>query len=83
MITVPEAMLSSERQRIVDLATAAQMPGIYPDRLFAEWPAVTFFPSTAPMSSTLPSSVRRYVDRILKGAKPADLPVCNRPSSTW
>jgi hypothetical protein len=29
-------MLFQERQRIVDLAMAAQLPGVYPDRPFAD-----------------------------------------------
>ena len=34
--TVAEAMLFQERQRIVDLALASRLPGMYPDRPFAD-----------------------------------------------
>jgi putative tryptophan/tyrosine transport system substrate-binding protein len=34
--TVADAMLFAERQRIVELTTAAQLPGVFPDRQFAD-----------------------------------------------
>jgi putative ABC transport system substrate-binding protein len=72
VLTVPEAMLFQERQRIVDLATAARLPGIYPDRLFADAGGLLFY---GPDVLDLFKRAAGYVDRILKGAKAADLPV--------
>jgi putative tryptophan/tyrosine transport system substrate-binding protein len=58
--------------RIVDFAARNRLPAAYPARLFAlEGGLMTYGPDTA-------TYVRRagyYVDRILRGAKPADLPV--------
>jgi putative tryptophan/tyrosine transport system substrate-binding protein len=58
--------------RIVDFAASNRLPAVYPARLFAlAGGLMTYGPDTA-------TYVRRagyYVDRILKGAKPADLPV--------
>lgn len=72
VLTVPEAMLFQERQRIVELATAARLPGIYPDRLFADAGGLLFY---GPDVLDLFKRAAGYVDRIIKGAKPIDLPV--------
>ena len=72
VITVAEALLFQERQRIVDLATAAQLPGIYPDRPFADAGGLLFY---GPNVLDLFKRAAGYVDRILKGAKAGDLPV--------
>jgi len=71
-ITLADGMLLNNRTRIVEFAAKSQLPAIYPDREFAEAGGlIAYGPSLA-------SSFRRaatYVDKILKGAKPADLPV--------
>jgi putative ABC transport system substrate-binding protein len=72
VLTLPEAMLFQERQRIVDLATAARLPGMYPDRPFADVGGLLFY---GPDVRDLFRRAAGYVDRILKGAKPAELPV--------
>jgi len=59
-------------QAIVDLAARQQLPAIYETKNFVEAGGlISYGPS-------VPDSYRRaagYVDRIFKGAKPADLPV--------
>jgi putative ABC transport system substrate-binding protein len=72
VITVAEAMLFQERQRIVELAMAAQLPGIYPDRLFANAGGLLFY---GPDVLDLFKRTAGYVDRILKGANAAELPI--------
>ena len=65
-------MLFSERKRIVDLAAAGKLPGMYNSREFVELGGLIGY------GANLADLSRRgagYVDRILKGAKPADLPV--------
>ena len=72
LITLGDGMLWSVRTRIVDFAMKSRLPGIYPDR---EFPEVGGLMSYGPNPA---DNVRRaavLVDKILKGAKPADLPV--------
>jgi putative ABC transport system substrate-binding protein len=72
LITLPEAMLFQERQQIVELAMEARLPGIYPDRPFANAGGLLFY---GPNVLDLFKRAAGYVDRILKGANPSDLPV--------
>ena len=72
MLTVADAFLWSQRARIVSLAARHRLPGMYPEREFALEGGLMAY------GSSVPENFRRaagYVDRILKGAKPADLPV--------
>jgi putative ABC transport system substrate-binding protein len=62
----------ANRQLIVDFAIEHQMPGMYPYRELAEAGGLMSY------GASVPDLFRRaagYVDKILKGAKPADLPV--------
>jgi putative tryptophan/tyrosine transport system substrate-binding protein len=72
LITLADGMLLDNRARIVAFAAKNRLPGIFPDRDFAEVGGLmTYGPSLA-------ANFRRaaaFVDKILKGAKPADLPV--------
>ena len=72
LITQPSAVFLNRRTQIVDLAARMQLPGIFPDRELAEAGGLmTYGPSVT-------ANFRRaatYVDKILKGTKPGDLPV--------
>ena len=62
----------AERKRIVELAGKYRLPAIYPQR------SLSMRAVSCPMGKTPTDLFRRaavYVDKILKGAKPADLPV--------
>jgi putative tryptophan/tyrosine transport system substrate-binding protein len=61
-----------ERKRIVELAGKYRLPAIYAQKEFVDAGGLMFY------GADLADSYRRvatYVDKILKGAKPADLPV--------
>jgi putative tryptophan/tyrosine transport system substrate-binding protein len=60
------------RQLIVDFALKNRLPGIYEERVFVEAGGLM---SYAPSFTDLFRRAATYVDKILKGAKPADLPV--------
>jgi len=65
-------MLFNERRHLADLAAKNRLPTMYP------WTDAVHAGSLMAYSPDLPDLFRRaasYVDRILKGAKPADLPV--------
>jgi ABC-type uncharacterized transport system substrate-binding protein len=62
----------SNRQLIVDFALKNRLPGIYEERVFVEAGGLM---SYAPSFTDLFRRAATYVDKILKGAKPADLPV--------
>ena len=60
------------RARIVDFAAKSRLPAMYPDREYVE---VGGLMSYGPNFADLFRRAATYVDKILKGAKPADLPV--------
>jgi putative ABC transport system substrate-binding protein len=72
IIVMPDPLLASFRATIIDLAARQRHPAIYPIRIFTDGGGLMSY------GVDLPDQVRRsasYVDRILKGDKPADLPV--------
>jgi putative tryptophan/tyrosine transport system substrate-binding protein len=72
LVTLGDPLTVNERNRIVELAVSNQLPAIYPLRLFV---AAGGLMSYGPNISHMFRRTAYYVDRILKGAKPADLPV--------
>ncbi len=62
----------TNRQPIADFALKSRIPSVYEERLFVESGGLL---SYAPSYTDLFRRAATYVDRILKGAKPADLPV--------
>jgi putative tryptophan/tyrosine transport system substrate-binding protein len=65
-------MFTSERRRIADLAARNRLPTMFFFREFVEAGGLV---SYGPSFPALWRRAASYVDRILKGAKPADLPV--------
>ena len=66
------ALMYPNRKRIADLALKSRLPSMYVRREFVDAGGLMFY------GADLVDSYRRvayFVDRILKGAKPADLPV--------
>ena len=62
----------SNRRLLVDVAARARLPASYPDSEFAEAGGLM---SYGPDREALYRRAAVFVDRILRGAKPADLPV--------
>ena len=72
LLVIEDLVLSANRTRIVDLAVKSRLPTASQYREFAEAGGLLSY------GASLPNSFRRaayYVDKILKGTKPADLPV--------
>jgi ABC-type uncharacterized transport system substrate-binding protein len=72
VIVLPNPMLFGERRRIVELAAKSRLPAMYQAREFVDAGGLMSY------GANLLDLFRRcaaYVDKILKGAKPADLPV--------
>ena len=66
------AVTNNYRPRIVDFVAKSKLPAMYPDREFVE---VGGLMSYGPNFADLFRRAATYVDKILKGAKPSDLPV--------
>jgi putative tryptophan/tyrosine transport system substrate-binding protein len=62
----------AERKRIVELASQYRLPAIYPQKEYVEEGGLMFY---GVHFDDLFRRAAIYVDKILKGAKPADLPV--------
>jgi putative tryptophan/tyrosine transport system substrate-binding protein len=72
VLVFPSPMLYGERRRIADLALRYRLPSISVDSEFAK---VGGFIAYGASLTDLLHRCAVYVDKILKGAKPADLPV--------
>jgi putative ABC transport system substrate-binding protein len=72
LIVVTDPILYSQRSQILDLAAGSRLPAMYPYRAFPEAGGLI---SYAPSDRDVFRRAASYVDRILKGANPGDLPV--------
>jgi putative ABC transport system substrate-binding protein len=72
LIQIDDAMFTAHRQRLVELAIRYRIPGAYGTREFVD---LGGFVALGPSYSDLYRRAAAYLDKILKGAKPADLPV--------
>ena len=72
VMTFANAMVVSQRAQIVELAAKNRLPGIYHNSQFSEAGGLMFYGVNV---LDLDRRAATYVDKILKGAKPADLPV--------
>jgi putative tryptophan/tyrosine transport system substrate-binding protein len=71
LVVFPEPLMWTQRQHVVDKARAARLPTIY------GWRAATEMGGLMSYGPDLIDVFKRgagYVDKVLKGAKPADLP---------
>ena len=72
MIVLPDPFTSAHREMIIKLAARHRVPTIYPFNLFAKAGGLV---SYGPDILNLFQRAASYVDRILKGKAPGDLPV--------
>jgi putative tryptophan/tyrosine transport system substrate-binding protein len=72
LFIVQTALINNRRARIVELATKNRLPTMFGEGAHVESGGLM---SYAPNSADLFRRAATYVDKILKGTKPADLPV--------
>ena len=72
LTVLPSSMFSIERRRLVDLAAKNRLPAVYERREFVDAGGLM---SYGPDFADLFRRAATYVDKILKGAKPGDLPI--------
>jgi putative ABC transport system substrate-binding protein len=65
-------MFASQPRRLADLAARNRLPTVFPFRLYVDAGGLM---SYGPNLADLFRRAATYVDKILKGAKPGDLPV--------
>jgi putative ABC transport system substrate-binding protein len=72
LLVIPDTLFWSQRRQIVDLAVKRRLPSIRIGEAYAEAGGLM---SYGPSYRDLERRAASYVDKILKGANPADLPV--------
>jgi putative tryptophan/tyrosine transport system substrate-binding protein len=72
LMVLTDVMFITRRRQIVRLASQARIPAVYPDLEFVTAGGLMFYGSSI---VGMYHQAATYVDKVLKGAKPADLPV--------
>ena len=72
LLVLGDVMLMTHRIRLTDLAAKSRLPGMYTTREYVEAGGLMLY---GPTTRELFRRAATFVDKILKGAKPADLPV--------
>jgi putative tryptophan/tyrosine transport system substrate-binding protein len=72
LMVFTDVMFISYRRRLVELAAQSRLPAMYPEREFVSAGGLMFYGASL-VDMYYHAAV--YVDKILKGTKPADLPV--------
>jgi putative tryptophan/tyrosine transport system substrate-binding protein len=72
LLVLPDAMFWNNRATIIGIASMARLPAIYPEREYADDGGLIGYGPNAPEHFRLAAG---YVDRILRGANPGDLPI--------
>ena len=71
-MVLTDVMFINHRKRIVELAARSRLPAVYPEREFVGAGGLMFYGASLVDMYTRAAA---HADKILKGAKPADLPV--------
>ncbi len=77
LITLQDAVTLTYRTRIIDFAATSRLPALYPQREFADDGGLMVY---GPNLRDLFWRAATYVDKILRGANPAELPI-QRPTT--
>jgi putative ABC transport system substrate-binding protein len=72
IVVLGRPVLNLRRTQIVDLAIKNRMPGVYAQPEYIDAGGLMYY---GPSFADIFRRAATYVDKILKGAKPADLPV--------
>jgi putative ABC transport system substrate-binding protein len=72
MVGLSSAMLNANRKRLIELAERSRLPAMYPNREYVEAGGLISYGVDI---SDMYRSSAKYVDRILRGAKPGEMPV--------
>jgi putative ABC transport system substrate-binding protein len=72
LMTTADPLVTSYRKEIVEFAAQHRLLAMYPNRNFVQLGGLMFYGTS---TTDMYHRTATYVDKILKGAKPADLPV--------
>jgi putative ABC transport system substrate-binding protein len=72
LIATPHSLINTQQRQVLDFAAKNRLPAMYPDSEFVEAGGLM---SYAPNIVDLWRRAADFVDKILKGTRPADLPV--------
>ena len=72
LITTPSPLINTQQRQVLDFAAKNRLPAMYPTSEFVEAGGLM---SYAPNYADLCRRAADFVDKILKGTKPADIPV--------
>jgi putative tryptophan/tyrosine transport system substrate-binding protein len=72
LLVLASGIIGAQRAQVIDLTVKNRLPAIYPQTEFTEAGGLMYYGTNTP---DLFRRAATYVDKILKGAKPADLPV--------
>ena len=72
LVVMPDTFVESRRAHTILLAARNNVPAVYPDSV---WPRDGGLLSYGPNRADIFTRSATYVDRVLRGAKPAELPV--------
>ena len=72
LITTSGALITTQQRQVLDFAAKNRLPAMYPNSEYVEAGGLM---SYAPDNTDVWRRAGDFVDKILKGAKPADLPV--------
>jgi putative ABC transport system substrate-binding protein len=72
LITTPRQLINTQRRQVLDFAAKNRLPAMYPDSEYVEAGGLM---SYGPSPTDSWRRAADFVDKILKGTKPADIPV--------
>lgn len=72
LLVLTDAIFYSRRREIIELATKIRLPAMYPNPEFTDDGGLMFY---GPSSTDFYRRAATYVDKLLKGTKPSDLPI--------
>ena len=72
LVVLQSPLMTLNSKRIVELALGQHLPGMYPSNQFAQEGGLMAY---GPVIADLYRRAATYVDKILKGTKPAELPI--------